>query len=170
MTIHTEHPFLDPSSDPVRQLRGRLGGAVTLWTSGDRADGGTRAGLTVSSVMVSGGEPGRVLALVDPDSSLREVLEATGRGVVHLLQWEHRDLAEVFAGQMPSPGGQFTTAEWEQTSFGPRLSTAATWASVEAESFESVGWSDLVIARIVEAVVGEDESPLQHRRGRYLRP
>ncbi len=167
MTIHTGHPFLDPDADPVRRLRGRLGGAVTLWTSGDPADGGTRAGLTVSSVMVAGGEPGRFLALLDPDSSLRDLLEHTGRGVVHLLQWEHRDLAEVFAGQMPSPGGQFTTADWEQTPYGPRLPTALTWATVEAESFESVGWSDLVTARIIEAVIGEDQTPLEHRRGRY---
>ena len=167
MTIHTEHPFLDPA-DPARRLRGRLGGAVTLWTSGGADPGGPRAGLTVSSVMVAGGEPGRLLALLDPDSSLREVLEETGRGVVHLLQWAHRDLAEVFAGQMPSPGGQFTTGEWQQTSFGPRLVTAPSWASVEAESFTSVGWSDLVVARIVDVVVGEDGDPLQHRRGRYL--
>ena len=170
MTIHTEHPFQDPDADPVRRLRARLGGAVTLWTSGDPAAGGTRAGLTVSSVMVAGGEPGRLLGLVDPDCSLRDVLEATGRGVVHLLRLSHRDLAEVFAGQMPSPGGLFTTGEWEQTAYGPRLVTALTWAEVEAESFESVGWSDLVIARIVEAVIGEDDSPLEHRRGRYLRP
>lgn len=170
MTIHTDHPFRDPSADPVRRLRGRLGGAVTLWTSGDPTGGGTRAGLTVSSVMVAGGEPGRLLALVDPDSSLRDVLEATGRGVVHLLEWGHRDLAEVFAGQMPSPGGQFTTAEWEQTAYGPRLTTARSWALVEAESFDAVGWSDLVTARIVDAVIGEDDAPLEHRRGRYQRP
>jgi len=170
MTIHTEHPFRDPSADPARRLRGRLGGAVTLWTSGDSTDGGTRAGLTVSSVMVAGGEPGRLLALVDPDSSLRDVLESTGRGVVHLLRWGHRDLAEVFAGQMPSPGGQFATDEWEQTPSGPRLSSALTWATVEAECFEPVGWSDLVTARIVDAVIGADDEPLEHRRGRYLRP
>jgi flavin reductase (DIM6/NTAB) family NADH-FMN oxidoreductase RutF len=169
LTIHTEHPFKDSSGDPVRRLRGRLGGVVTLWTSGSTTEGRTQAGLTVSSVMVAGGEPGRLLALVDPDSSLREVLEATGRGVVHLLEWEHRDLAEVFGGQMPSPGGQFTVGEWEQTSYGPRLTTAPTWATVEAESFEPIGWSDLVIARIVDAAIGEDGAPLEHRRGRYQR-
>lgn len=168
MTIHSEHPFLDPS-DEVRRLRGRLGGVVSLWTAGG-AEGVTRAGLTVSSLMVAGGEPGRLLALVDPDCDLRDVLERTGRGVVQLLQWEHRDLAEVFAGQMPSPGGQFTTGEWEQTDFGPRLVTTSCWATVEVDSFESVGWSELVIVRLVETVIGEDETPLEHRRGHYLRP
>jgi hypothetical protein len=44
MTIHASNPFAaDP--DPVRRFRGRLGGAVSLWTAGD---GPGRAGLTVS--------------------------------------------------------------------------------------------------------------------------
>lgn len=169
MTIHTEHPFLDPD-DPVRRLRGRLGGAVTLWTSGDLADPGSRAGLTVSSVMVANGEPGRLLALVDPDCPLRDALAATGRGVIHLLRWEHRDLAEVFADRLPAPGGRFATAVWEATPYGPRLVSARTWANVEVESLEPVGWSDLVVARMVEVTVGDDADPLEHRRGRYLQP
>jgi flavin reductase (DIM6/NTAB) family NADH-FMN oxidoreductase RutF len=166
MTIHSSHPFLDPSADPVRRLRGRLGGAVTLWTSGsDR-----RAGLTVSSVMVANGEPGRVLALLDPDSDLREVLEHTGRAVVHLLEWGHRDLAEAFAGQLPAPGGAFRMAEWEQSEHGPRLLSAPSWAAVELESSQTVGWSDLVVTRVAGVVLGEERTPLEHRRGRYRRP
>ena len=34
MTIHTSHPFADPEPDPLRRLRGRVGGAVSLWTAG----------------------------------------------------------------------------------------------------------------------------------------
>jgi flavin reductase (DIM6/NTAB) family NADH-FMN oxidoreductase RutF len=167
VTIHSDHPFREPTSDPARQLRARLGGAVTLWTAGS---GTAQAGLTVSSLMVAGGEPGRLLALLDPDSDLRDVLVSTGRGVVHLLRWEHRQLAEAFAGQFPAPGGPFRLAQWEQTSHGPRLTDATSWATVEVESFESVGWSDLVVARLVSVSLGEDEASLEHRRGRYLRP
>ncbi|KQT94442.1 flavin reductase [Marmoricola sp. Leaf446] len=168
MTIHTEHPFADPDPDPVRRLRGRLGGAVTLWTAGDLD--GTHAGLTVSSVVVGRGEPGHVLGLVDPDSDFRDVLETTGRAVVHLLQWRHRDLAEAFAGLLPSPGGPFRGAEWQQGSHGPVLLPATSHALVEVADVREVGWSDLVDARVVDVVLHDDPDPLEHRRGRYARP
>ncbi len=167
MTIHADHPFLDPEPDPVRQFRGRLGGAVSLWTAGDERD---RAGLTVSSLMVANGDPARLLALVDPDSELAEVLESTGRAVVALLAWEHRNLADGFAGAAPAPGGVFRQGEFEQTAWGPRLVGADTWAGVSVETRTDVGWSTLVTCRIDEVRIGVDEAPLLHRRGRYLPP
>ncbi len=169
MTIHSEHPFLEPESerDPIRRLRGRLGGAVTLWTAGDADE---RAGLTVSSLMVAAGDPGRVLGLVDPDSDLAEELQRTGRAVVHLLVWEHRDLADAFAGVAPAPGGPFRLGRFEQTSWGPRLTDAGTWAGVSLESAVDVGWSSLLTCVIDEVTLGDDAPPLVHRRGRYHRP
>jgi flavin reductase (DIM6/NTAB) family NADH-FMN oxidoreductase RutF len=167
MTIHATFPFADGDRDPVRRLRGRLGGAVTLWTSGTLD--GEHAGLTISSLMVARGEPALVLALVDPASELREVMEETGRATVHLLQWQHRDLAEMFAGMMPAPGGAFRAAGWQQGSHGPVLDPAPTYATVELDEVRPVGWSDLVQARLVDAVVADDEAPLEHRRGRYHR-
>ena len=167
MTIHAGHPFLDPEPDPVRRLRGRLGGTVTLWTSGDDDE---RAGLTVSSLMVANGEPPRVLALLDPDSDLADELARTGRSVVQLLAWQHRDLAEAFAGTAPAPGGPFRMADFEPTAWGPRLVGADTWAGVSVESTSTVGWSTLVTGVLDEISVGDDASPLVHRRGRYVRP
>ena len=161
MTIHSSHPFPTPD-DAVRRLRGRVGGTVSLWTTGD-------AGLTVSSFMVAAGEPARVLALLDPDSALAEAFDETGTGVVQLLSWRHRDLAEAFAGTAPAPGGPFRLASWEPTAWGPRLADAATWAGVRLESAAPAGWSTLVTAVLEEVVVGEDDEPLFHRRGRYAR-
>ena len=122
MTIHATHPFADPEPDPVRRFRGRVGGTVSLWTAGE---GTARAGLTVTSFLVAAGEEARVLALLDPDADLTERLLATGRGVVQLLSWEDRDLAEMFAGNAPAPGGTFRQATFEQTAWGPRLASAA---------------------------------------------
>lgn len=169
MTIHDSHPFLGPESgrDPVRRLRGRLGGAVSLWTAGSEVD---RAGLTVSSLMVAGGDPARVLGLLDPDADLTEMLQETGRAVVQLLQWSHRDLADAFAGVAPAPGGPFRMGAWVQTGHGPRLVSAPTWALVRLESMVALGWSMLVTCVVEEVVVGDDDEPLVHRRGRYLRP
>lgn len=167
MSIHSGHPFQDPAPDAVRRLRGRVGGTVTLWTAG--AEHG-RAGLTVSSLMVANGEPARVLALVDPDSDLADVVGETGRAVVQLLGWAHRGLADMFAGTAPAPGGMFRQAEFEQTPWGPRLVDAPTWAGVVLESVTDVGWSSLLTCVLDQVTIGEDVAPLVHRRGRYLPP
>lgn len=164
MTIHSGHPFADPEPDPARRFRGRLGGAVSLWTAGD--DDG-RAGLTVSSLLLAAGEQDRLLALVDPDSDLADVVERTGRAVVSLLSWPHRDLAEAFAGQAPAPGGPFRTAEFEPTPYGPALVDATSRALVSVESQVEVGWSLLLTCVVEELRVTDDDVPLLHRRGRY---
>ena len=167
MTIHDTHPFADPDPDPVRRLRGRLGGAVALVTAGDASG---RAGLTVSSLMVANGEPAHVLLLVDPDSDLADVVTRTGRAMVQLLTWPQRDLAEAFAGTAPAPGGPWRMASFVDSPWGPRLADATTWAAVSLESAEDVGWSSLLTCVVQELVVGDEDAPLMHRRGRYVRP
>lgn len=168
VTIHAEHPFADhdPVRDAVRQLRGRLGGTVSLWTAGDCATG---SGLTVSSLMVVQGEPGRVVALLDPLSDLAGDLQDTGRAVVHLLTWADHELSEVFAGRSPAPGGVFRAAPFEDSPHGPRLVAERTHALVRLEEAREVGWSLQVTCVIEEIRVADDVDPLVHRRGRYRR-
>ena len=170
MTIHSGHPFAT-DDDPVRRLRARLGGAVTLWTAGEGDAPRGWSGLTVSSVMLAHGETPRLLALVDPDSDLADVVERTGRAVVHLLSWHHRDLADAFAGVAPAPGGPFRMSPFTPTSHGPRLADATSYTAVEVESAVEVGWSLLLTCPLVVPglVVGEDDDALLHRRGRYRR-
>lgn len=169
MTIHSDHPFADPQGtrDAARRLRGRLSARVGLWTTGDGRD---RAGLTVSSMLVVGGEPPLAVGMLDPDSALGEALDVGDRVVVHLLEWEHRDLAEQFAGLMPAPGGPFAAAAWEQTPAGPRLASASTWATGTVTDVRLLGWSLEVVCELDEVVLGPDDEPLVHRRGRYVRP
>jgi flavin reductase (DIM6/NTAB) family NADH-FMN oxidoreductase RutF len=162
VTIHTTHPFAEEPDD-VRRFRGRLGGAVSLWT----VEG---AGLTVTSQMLANGETAHLLALLDPDSDLLDGLRSSGRAVVQLLTHRQRDLAEAFAGTAPAPGGAFRMAEFVETSYGPRLAGAATYAEVALVTESELGWSALVTCRVDRVVVGpEDEPVLGHRRGRFFR-
>ena len=164
MTIHADHPFAMPD-DAARRLRGRLGGQVSLWTTGA---GSERAGLTVSSLMVAAGEPSFVIGLIDPDGDLADRLRGDdARCVVQLLEWRHRDAAERFAGQLPAPGGLFAADAWTETPFGPRLADVETWVGCVVDDLRDVGWSLEVTARIEATTLGEVDEPLQHRRGRY---
>jgi flavin reductase (DIM6/NTAB) family NADH-FMN oxidoreductase RutF len=164
MTIHTENPFAEPP-DAVRRFRGRLGGAVSLWTAGD---GAARVGLTVSSLMVANGDPAAVIGLVDPVSDLYDALLDDGAAVVQLLHADDRDLAEAFGGVAPAPGGPFRSGTWEQTTHGPAL-VGRTRALVRFARTEDVGWSRLVVATIEDVVLVGDHDALEHRRGRYRR-
>jgi flavin reductase (DIM6/NTAB) family NADH-FMN oxidoreductase RutF len=171
VTIHGEHPFADPDAerDAARRFRGRLGGAVSLWTA-DTSDRRGRAGLTVSSLMVATGEPAHAIALIDPEADLAAALLESRAAVVQLLEWEHQQLAEAFASRFPSPGGPFRMADWADTEWGPRLADASTWAGVRlSQEPRQVGWYLLVDAVVEHLEVGRDAAPLVHRRGQYER-
>lgn len=140
---------------------------VTLWTT----EGGTgRAGLTVSSMLVADGEPSRVVALVDEDSDLWDVLDETRTAAVSLLSWRHRGLADAFAGVAPAPGGAFRLTSWESTSWGPVVSDTIAWAGIRVEPGEPrhAGWA-LLLDAVIEHVeiVDADDEPMSHLRGRY---
>ena len=168
MTIHSQHPFLPPEDerDLVRRLRGRIGATVTLWTAGESH---AAAGLTVSSMLVVGGEPARVLGLLDPDADLAEVVRATDRFVISVLRWRHRALADAFAGTAPAPGGPFRLAEWEATRWGPAVADALAWVGCRRSGdTREVGWSLMVEGEIEHVHLGADDAPLLHRRGRYF--
>lgn len=170
MTIHSHHPFesSDAERDQARRLRGRLGGQVSVWTAGEGRD---RAGLTVSSLLVEPGDPPYLFGLIDPDSTLADRLDQqrSPRLVVSLLEWRHRDVAEQLAGRMPAPGGLFTDTTWTQTDAGPRLSDASTWATASVLDRRDVGWRLAVTCSLDQIHVGDEDDPLVHRRGRYLR-
>jgi flavin reductase (DIM6/NTAB) family NADH-FMN oxidoreductase RutF len=171
VTIHSEHPFMPPESDrsAIRRLRGRLTSGVTLWTAShdDRP-----AGLTVSSMMVADGDPGRLVGLLDPDSELWETIARARTFAVSWLGYDDRRLADAFAGVAPAPGGAFRLAQWHDTEWGPVLDGTPAWAGcrLAEDDAREVGWA-LLVEGVVEKIelADEDADALAHRRGRYLR-
>lgn len=165
--IFSDHPFLPPEDErsPIRRLRGRLTAPVTLWTAGT----GTRpAGLPVASTLVIEGDPAYVLGAIDEETALWDEVERAERFAVQVLRWEHRQVAEAFAGLLPSPGGPFRAAEWEPTEWGPVLTTVGTWVGCRRVAHRELGWSRLVEAEIEHVALGDEVDPLLHRRGHYV--
>ena len=163
--IHASDPFAAPEQEKsaVRRLRGRLASAVTLWTTPGPA------GLTVSSMMVADGEPGRVLGLVDEESDFYDAVHRSGVFAVSPLGIGDQQLADRFAGLMPSPGGLFAIGSWTATEYGPVPESAGTWAGCRLTDDRPVGWSQLVEATIQVVRTDAAPVPLLHFRGRYQR-
>lgn len=172
MTIHDTDPFATPDDQrsAVRRLRGRLPAPVTVATAGG---GAGRAGLTVSSLLIADGEPGRVLAMLDEESALWTALSATGRLAVIQLGPADRQLADRFAGLLPAPGGLFAGGGWVDTDYGPvpeRLSDGEppTWAGCRLDDSQPYGWGRLIRATIESITFGPNSgATLAHVRGRY---
>ena len=170
VTIHRDNPFLGGERDPVRQFRGRMIAPVSIWaaTASER-----RAGWTVSSFLVADGAPAVLVGMLDEDSDLAATLSASPRFTVNLLGWQHRSLAEAFAGLSPAPGGVFRLGSWTETDWGPTLDGAPGWlgARLLDDIGEHAGWALLVHAEIEHVEIGVEaaaEPLLAHFRGRYL--
>jgi flavin reductase (DIM6/NTAB) family NADH-FMN oxidoreductase RutF len=145
---------------------------VSIWAAGQAAG---RTGWTLSSFLVVDGEPAEVLGVLDEDSVLAERLVASepiaGRSLtVNLLGWQHRGLADAFAGVAPAPGGPFTLGRWHDTDWGPVLDDAPAWLGVRLRSVpDRAGWSLLVRATVDHVEIGSDppDGMLAYARGRY---
>lgn len=164
--IHDENPFAESPDrrDPIRRFRGRLSAPVTVVTSGV---GDKRTGLTVSSLIVIEGEPGLVQMVVGPSTDLWDVVEETGAFVVHICQEGHRDLAQVFAGLRPSPGGIFAGLEVTISDHGPVIGQLANRAFCRFLEKGEAGYSGLVVGAIERVEVTNITEPLVYFRGGY---
>ena len=164
--IHDEHPFATPPDqrDPVRQFRGRLTAPVTVVTAGGPS---ARAGLTGSSLFVAEGDPSFVHLLVGAGTDLWFAIEETGRFVVHILEEEHRELSDRFAGLRPSPGGLFAGLEVSDTEFGPVITALGSRAFCRYHSHRDDPFHALVHGTIERIELHDLRRPLRYFRGEY---
>ena len=147
---------------------GRLGLACPLPSPCGRQAGPNWVGLTVSSVLLAQGQPGRLIGLIGPDSDLAEAIEQSGTFVVHLLadRQEHRRLAQHFAGSLPADA---SVLEVESSEHGPRLLSAPDQLACRVKDLRPCGWSQLVEAEVEQARLGPPARPLLWYRGEFRR-
>ncbi len=164
--VHDEHPFETPQEqrDPARRFRGRLAAPVTVITAGK---GDHRTGLTVSSLVVAEGDPSVIYFLLGSTTDLHYGLEETGKFVVHVLEEGNQEIADVFAGLRPSPGGRFAGLNVEQSKWGPVLSDVRTRAYCTYEGGDEETFFIVAEGAIDKLELGDIEDPLVYFRGRY---
>ncbi len=166
--IHSENPFWsDPGDrDQPRRFRGRLPAPVTIATTGSES---SRTGLTVSSLFVVEGEPALVHLVVGPTTDLWSIAEDTGSFVIHICRCEHQQLAEVFAGLSPSPGGLFASVASTASDWGPVLTDLPDRLYCRFSGREESGWSGVMTGRVEKVEVSDLTDPLIHFRSGYHR-
>jgi flavin reductase (DIM6/NTAB) family NADH-FMN oxidoreductase RutF len=161
------NPWGEPPStrDPLRRLRGHLVLPVTVWLTGKVDGDGPLTGLTVSSVLMSQGEPPLIAGLVTPSSDLADTLEdSSGRFVVHLLGAAHRRLAQHFAGDLPAPRELLAAAS---SLHGPLLTAVGDRVLCRTTSIKPFGWSLLVEAEVEGLQVTEPGKGLAFYHGTF---
>ncbi len=142
------NPWADPPTarDPLRRLRGHLVLPVTVWLAGDVDGRAPLTGLTVSSVLMSQGEPPLLAGLVTPSSDLADLLgHSSDRFVVHVLGAAHRRLAQHFAGDLAAPAELLVASN---STHGPLLEAVADRVLCRTTSVKPFGWSLLVEAEM----------------------
>ena len=139
--------------DPLRRLEGASRAARDRM-AGSKRYRGEAVGLTVSSVLMSQGEPPMLAGLISNESELADALEASssGRFVVQLLGAAHRRLAQHYSGELPAPANLLAVAE---TPRGPVLEAVPDRVFCRVSSSKSFGWSLLVEAEVEDIEVGE---------------
>jgi 3-hydroxy-9,10-secoandrosta-1,3,5(10)-triene-9,17-dione monooxygenase reductase component len=160
------NPWADPPSarDPLRRLRGHLALPVTVWLA-DNGDHEPPVGLTVSSVLLSPGEPPMAAGLVTASSDLADVLGSPpGRFVVHVLGAAHRRLAQHFAGDVPAPAPMLSV---RHSAHGPLLDAVGDRVLCRVVAIRPFGWALLVEAEVDDVHVADAGKGLAWYHGAY---
>ncbi len=105
--------------------------------------------------------------MVGPLTDLWDVLEETGRCVVHIARTDHRAVSDAFAGLRPSPGGPFAAVHTVESDWGPVIADMPDRARCRVNGMSETGWSGVVETEIDHIEISEGLEPLIHHRGRY---
>jgi 3-hydroxy-9,10-secoandrosta-1,3,5(10)-triene-9,17-dione monooxygenase reductase component len=164
--VHYTDPFATPpdARSAARRFRGRLSAGVTVWTAGGA---GSRAGLTISSMVVAEGSPSIALGLMNDTTDLWDRIHEVGRFVIHVLGEGDREIADRFAGLRPSPGGLFAGLDVDDGEWGPVVPRFTERAYCRYLEATEAGYQQLVRGEIERIELTELTGPLVYFRGKY---
>ncbi|WP_045876990.1 flavin reductase family protein [Pseudofrankia sp. DC12] len=154
-------PAIEP--DALRQAFRRHAAGVAVVTCAGPAG---PVGFTATSVAsLSAAPPLLSLSLSATSSSAPAVLEADTL-IVHLLSWEHEEIARRFSTRGVD---RFAAPiRWETLPTGePLLSDVAVWLRIRIGHRIPAGESYLVVAEVIDCRVDRADEPLVYHDGRY---
>lgn len=152
--------------DLARALRRRWASGVAVVTT--TAPDGVR-GITVSSLMVVSLDPPLLAFCPAVEGSFADLVIASGRFAVSILDRDQTVLADRFAARGPLPDAALSGIRHEVHDSGlPVLTGALAWAVCEVVSHQAAGDHWLTLGRVVAGTMLPDtDDPLLNYEGQY---
>lgn len=137
----------------VAAMRRAATGVTVVSTAGPAG----RFGVTVSAMTSVSAEPPLLLVCVHRASPACDAIARNGVFCVNVLQESQDLVSDVFAGRVPTSGGdRFECGDWRAGATGaPRLADAAAAFDCRLEASHDHGSHRVFIGRVVEASEGE---------------
>lgn len=153
--------------EEFRSVVGHFTTGVVVVTSADR-DSGAMHGVTVNSFTSLSLDPQMVLVCIDRGAQSHDFLTTRPGFVVNILSRRQVALAERFAGRAPLVGPEFGGVPFVPDIYGaPRLTGCVAWVSCDREATYPGGDHTILVGRVVDGGVGDDDDPLVYFTGRY---
>ena len=147
-----------------RQAMRRLTSAVSVIST---AHGGTRHGITVTSVTSVSMAPPSLLFCVNRRSSLHDPLIRAGQFCVNILQAHQIEIADAFSGRIAGED-RFLCGEWASDDEDlPYLIPAQANVFCETDAISSYGTHSIVIGKVRQVAVRGQVAPLLYQDGQY---
>lgn len=125
-------------------------------------------GIAATSVTSLTVDPPAVLLCINRSTNLHELLVPTAPLSVNLLSRSQQGVSAAFGGGVPQ-AERFGHGDWREGSNGlPLLQDAQASLSCVIDAMLAYGTHSIVIARVLDATVSDEVSPLIYQDGAYL--
>ena len=145
----------------------QLPGGVAIVTAGD---GSVAGGMTVTSLVSLSVDPPSIMVAINRSASTWPLIAANDAFGVNILSADDVDLADRFSGKLGLRGaGRFEPELWSTLSTGaPILLSALVALDCRVERIIEHHTHAIVIGRVVDVRVSNDQDALVYRNGSYV--